>query len=67
MEYDNMHSPIGNSKKMNDILKIISMQEEQCPTFHNTNATMTMRCSQGNGNNSPRKVINSPKGSTRVP
>jgi hypothetical protein len=27
MQYDNMHSPIGNSKKMNDILKLISIQE----------------------------------------
>jgi hypothetical protein len=67
MQYDNMHSPIGNSKKMNDILKLISIQEEQCPTSHNTNATITMTCSLGNDNNSPRKVINSPKGSTGVP
>jgi hypothetical protein len=27
MQYDNMHFPIGNSKKMNDILKLISIQE----------------------------------------
>lgn len=47
MQYDNMHSPIGNSKKMNDILKLISIKEEQFPTFHNTSATITMTCSQG--------------------
>jgi hypothetical protein len=64
MQYDNMHSPIGNSKKLNDIFKLISIQEEQCPTFHNTNATIIVMCSLGNGNNSPRKVINFPKGST---
>ncbi len=56
MQYGNMHFPIGNPKKISDILKLISIQEEQCPSFHNTSATITMTCSPRNGNNSPRRL-----------
>jgi len=53
MQHGNMHFPIGNPKKMSDILKLISIQEEQCPTFHNT---ITVTCSPRNGNNSPKRL-----------
>jgi len=56
MQYGNMHFPIGNPKKMNDTLKLISIQEEQCLTFHNTSATITIMCSPRNGNNSPKRL-----------
>ncbi len=60
-------SLIGNSKRINGILKLVFIQEEQCSTFHVMCSLGTGNSFSRNDNNSVGKVLNSLCGITIVP